>query len=85
MKDFARSGPPKEWSKEDKELIDWFLALPQSDYPKTPFYLRPGVRIIDFFTVLKEEIARGPEWIRAKNGVLQDDIKDLRKVVESSK
>jgi len=85
MYGFGRAGPPKEWTKEDKELIDWFLSLPESDYPKTPFFLRRGVRVIDFFTALKEEIARGAEMARAKNGALQDDIKDLRKVIESSK
>lgn len=85
MYGFGRSGPPKEWTEEDKELIEWFLTLPESSYPKTPFFLRPGVRVVDFFTSLKEEIARGPEMARARNGVLQDDIKDLRKVVEGSK
>jgi len=83
MNDFGRSGAPKSWSEEDKKLIDWFLNLPESDYPKTPFFLRPGVRVIDFFSVLKEEIARGPEGPRTRYRALQGDIEDLKKVIES--
>ena len=82
MNDFGRTGASKEWSKEDKELIEWFLNLPESDYPKTPFYLRPGVRVIDFFGVLKEQIAQGPDGPRTRYKALQGDIADLKKVVE---
>lgn len=82
MNDFGRSTPQKDWSEEDKKLIDWFLNLPECDYPKTPFLLRPGVRVIDFFTALKEEIAVGPEGPRTRYRALQGDIEDLKKVIE---
>jgi len=78
-------GEIKEWSSNDKELIDWFLSLDPNLYPKTPFILKPGEQVIDFFSALKEEIRRGPNQYRARNGVLQDDIRCLKKIVERNK
>lgn len=75
---------PVDWSEEDKKLIEWFLSLPEASYPKTPFLLRPGVRVVDFFSVLKEEIAMGPGSPRTLYGALQNDIKDLKKVIDGS-
>lgn len=74
-----------EWDAEDRELIDWYMNLPEEEYPEIPFYLRPGVRVIDFFLVLKEEIERGPNGPRTRYKALQGDIADLRKYIELKK
>lgn len=72
----------KEWSPEDTELVDWFLNLDRSKYPQTPFELKPGERIVDFFTSLREEIGRGPNQYRARYGVLQEELRCLKRVIE---
>lgn len=83
MNEFGRLGTPKDWSEEDKKLIDWFLNLPESDYPKTPFFLRQSVRVVDFFTALKQDIEAGAGGPRTKYRALQGDIEDLKKIIES--
>ncbi len=75
-------GEIKEWSKKDKEMIDWFLNLDPNLYPKPPFMLKPGVRVVDFFISLREEIERGPNQARARNGALQEDIECLKILID---
>lgn len=69
-----------EWSSEEHELIDWYMNL--KEFPRMPFELRRGVRIVDFFTSLREEIQRGPNQYRARHGLIRQDLLDLRRVMK---
>lgn len=69
-----------EWSPEESELINWFMGL--REFPRLPFELRKGVRIVDFFISLREEIERGPNQYRARHGLIRQDLLDLRRVIE---
>lgn len=69
-----------EWSSEEKELIDWYMG--QKEFPRFPFELRKGIRVVDFFTSLREEIQRGPNQYRARHGLIRQDLADLRRIME---
>lgn len=72
------------WSIEDQKLIDWFLQLNQKQLPQPPFKLSPGVTTCGdiFYESCKRQIAEGPNTIRARNRVLQEDLFKLKALVD---
>lgn len=73
------------WSSEDQELIDWYLALDASRYPTIPFELTKGLTIQgpQFYENLKKDIQLGPLSPRARYKALQNNLRALKKIVEA--
>lgn len=72
--------PPKEWDPETAENIRW---LEETQPPDNPFQLDQGRTVtgpVKFWQSLKNQIAAGPDGARARNGVLQRDLRLLRKL-----
>ena len=73
-------------SAEDQALYDWIIGLRVEQLPEVPFNLYQGVRVTGgevFLKSLQQQATRGANEARARNGVLQDDIRQLKKIIES--
>lgn len=85
----ARSSPNQRSttvSADDQALYDWIIGLRVEQLPEVPFNLYQGVRVTGgevFLKSLQQQAARGVNEARARNGVLQDDIRQLKKIIES--
>ncbi len=69
---------PTPWSTEHQRLADRVLALTPFDLPPTPWRLRQGITVHDngkFLHWLQQDAKLGPRSPRARNGVLQEDMK----------
>lgn len=77
-----RTNMNASWSKEAQELIDWFVAVPKIN---EPFHLDQHRQICNpekFYDSIIRDIQAGPSVSRNKHGVLMDDLKKLKIVVD---
>jgi hypothetical protein len=66
---------------------DWALALTPNDLPRTGFTLRPGVTVNHprrWLAQLQADVAQGLKGPRARYGAVQEDIANLRQVIEEA-
>lgn len=71
-----------KWTQEDQELIDWFL---KQKPPEKPFGLNYVQTVIDptkYFDSLLRVINNGPKGPRAIFGTLQQDLRNLRSILD---
>lgn len=69
------------------ELVDWALSLEPSDLPEVPFQLNVCTKVTGkkiFLEALKRDIRKGIKGERARFGALQDDIRNLYKLIEDN-
>jgi hypothetical protein len=79
----GKQSKAKTWNEDDRNLIDWFLSSEET-LPQGPFELKPGVKIIDpkrFYESIKHDITCGPKNGRTIFNALQEDLKNLKKIL----
>lgn len=75
---------PPAWDAETAALIAWFST---AELPANPFDLRAATRVAEpqkFYASLRADIAAGPGGVRAAQGTLAVDLRDLRLAVQGS-
>ncbi len=66
----ANARCPREWDEATAAHVAWFRSAPA---PSEPFYLQPGVTIVDpvrYWAALRADVAQGPSGPRAHYGAL---------------
>lgn len=74
------------WDPETADLVQWFTTLPDGALPAAPFKLQPWATVSNprkFFEVLRQDIAAGPGFIRARRGILKNDLVGLKDMMEA--
>ncbi len=77
-----RAAPSNDWDSETAELIRRFL---NTHPPTEPFELSKGVTVIKpalWWTVLRRDIAAGPNGPRAHYGSLKEDLRRLAALIK---
>lgn len=72
------------WNKDMQGLIDWFQTAPRI---RQPFHLVKHIHVCKpekFYDSLERSIQAGPSGLMGRYGVLRDDLKKLREVVEEN-
>jgi hypothetical protein len=70
-----------QWDQPSKDLINWFITTPKI---KEPFCLDQHRRVCNpekFYNSIMHDIQAGPSAPRNKHGVLIDDLKKLKIVM----
>jgi hypothetical protein len=78
--------PNVAWDADSQSLIDWYRAH-RSRFPASPFKMGPWIRVMEpvrFFAMIDVDIAAGPLGSKAMRGVLQEDLRRLRKLFDES-
>lgn len=76
---------PRNWDADTQELADWVQTLRPEDLPSVPFALRPGEKVANadvFLEHLQDAAAYGPDHPRNVVGVLKEDLKILKRVMD---
>ena len=79
--------PRHRWDDETKVLAERVLKLRQEDLPPAPFEFRPGETVIDskrFLAAFQNEIRAGEDHPRSQTGVLQEDMRMLGQLLQST-
>lgn len=74
--------PSRDWNEVE---MAWAEGLEPAYLPPVPFSLRPGIRVMGaekFLAKLQEAIAQGPDGPRARTGALQEDVRNLKTLME---
>lgn len=85
--DGATGGVMPAWSSRMQKLLTWLDQVRVVDLPPA-FELRPGVSTSEpavFLAALRREVGYGPGGLRARRGLLQQDLEDLARVWKASK
>lgn len=80
----GRIAPKVEWPPSDlEELVESVPHLTDDDLPAYPFDLNEFCRVIGpaWLASIKLEVEQGPAGARAKLGVLQQDLRCLKRVL----
>ncbi|HEY9721608.1 MAG TPA: hypothetical protein V6D47_06320 [Oscillatoriaceae cyanobacterium] len=78
-----REPKPARWGETMAQIAQLINDLEPADLPAS-FELRPGVTVKNggrFLASLKADLAKGPNGIRARRGLLWADLGDLRRAV----
>jgi hypothetical protein len=80
---YPTQGPVASWEGPDAALVAWVEALTPGDLPPFPFELRPGVTVNgpQALASWQADTRQGPRGPRARTGVLQRDLENLREAI----